>query len=108
MKELKQVSYVKATTCILYGSDEALTLYHESLNALLESDCMDFDVVTFETQLGKKPEFIIDIFEIEGYRIINRTIRNRLHDNLCKKVKKQIIEPRQQKWLEEQEDRNFL
>ncbi|RUA16543.1 MAG: hypothetical protein DSY83_05590 [Flavobacteriia bacterium] len=108
LKELKQVSHVKATTYILYGSDEALTLYHESLDALLKSDCMDFDVVTFETQLGKKPEFIIDIFEIEGYRIINRSIRNQLHDNLCKKVKNQIIGPRQQKWLEEQEDKKFL
>ncbi len=108
LKELKQISHVKVTTYILYGSDEALTLYHKSLDALLKSDCMDFDVVTFGTQLGKKPEFIIDIFEIEGYCIINRTIRNQLHDNLCKKVKNQIIGPRQQKWLEEQEDRNFL
>lgn len=104
LKELKQVSHVKATTYILYGSDEALTLYNESLDALLKSDCMDFDVVTFETQLGKKSEFILDIFEIEGYRIINRTIRNRLHDNLCKKVKNQIIGPRQQKWLEKKEN----
>lgn len=100
LKELKQISLVKVTT-ILYGSDEALMLYHNSLDTLLESDCMDFDVVTLETQLGKEPEFIVDNFEIEGYCIIDRTVRNRLHDNLCKKVKNQIIEPRQQKWLEE-------
>ena len=104
LKKLKQVSHVKVTTYILYGSDEALTLYHESLDALLKSDCMDFDVVTFGTRLGKKPEFIIDIFEIGGYCIIDRTVRNRLHDNLCKKVKNQIIEPRHQKWLKKQED----
>lgn len=108
LKELEQISLVEVTTYILYGSDEALMLYHNSLDTLLESNCMDFDVVTFETQLGKDPEFIIDNFEIEGYCVIDRTIRNRLHDNLCKKVKNQIIEPRQQKWLEEQEDRNFL
>lgn len=104
LKELKQISLVKVTTYILYGSDEALMLYHNSLDTLLESNCMDFDVVTFETQLGKEPEFIVDNFEIEGYCIINRTDRNRLHDNLCKKVKNQIIEPRHQKWLKKQQN----
>lgn len=97
LKELKQISLVEVTTYILYGSDEALMLYHNSLDTLLESNCMDFDVVTFETQLGKEPEFILDNFEIEGYCVIDRTIRNRLHDNLCKKAKNMVIEPRNQK-----------
>lgn len=67
LEELKRISLIKVTTHILYGSDDVLSLYRKSLNMLLKSDCLDFNVIIFETQLGREPEIIIDIFVIEGY-----------------------------------------
>lgn len=97
LRELKRISSVNVTTHILYGSDEALTLFHESPEALFRSDCLDFDVVLFETNPGKEPEILSDVFDIEGYCLIDQNTYDRLHDNLCKKVKNLVVGPRNQK-----------
>ncbi|RPG31129.1 MAG: hypothetical protein CBB72_012600 [Muricauda sp. TMED12] len=102
LKELKRISSVNFTTHILYGSDEALTLFRESPEALFMSDCLDFDVVVFEANLGKEPEILNDAFEIEGYCLIDQNTYDQLHDNLCKKVKNMVVGPRNQKWAKKQ------
>ncbi len=96
---LKKFTLLEETTYIIYGSQEALALYGQSLEALLESDCYDFDVREYAK--GKKtPNLVDDAFEPDGYLVIDENSFRKLHKNLCQKIKKFILDPRRERWLE--------
>ncbi len=98
LKQLERFTLLDKTTYILYGSDEALGLYRQSLNDLESSNCMDFDVLKYSDRLGSAPEVLKGVFNIDGFFIIDENIYRKLHRNLCQKVKEQIISPSIEKW----------
>lgn len=86
----------KTYNFFLSGNKEAMTLYKEGKNVLIESDCYDFMVYKY---FSYKEE---DIPETEDWAEtvqINASVFIDLHLNLCTKFRKFIVEPSREKYL---------
>ncbi|MEM9884401.1 MAG: hypothetical protein AAF849_00800 [Bacteroidota bacterium] len=98
LKQLERFTLIDTTTYVLYGSEDALELYRNSMSDLINSDCLDFDVIKYSDKLGYSPEILKNIFDIDGFYIIDEYVYQKLYRNLCQKVKQQIIDPSIEKW----------
>ncbi|MEM8937713.1 MAG: hypothetical protein AAGC64_00030 [Bacteroidota bacterium] len=97
-KKLQKYVHLNDSAFVIYGSEEALVLFDDSLDALLESECYDFDVREYSAK--KNDVDLLDgAFDIGGFRIIDEETFARLHVNLCSKIERYVIQPSKQKWI---------
>ena len=90
--ELKRITSINERTYLLYGSEEAVALYEVSMNTLIVSDKYDFDVACVK-QGNSEVDFLDDIVPLERFLIIDENTFRMLHQNLCQKLKKFMIDP---------------
>ena len=90
--ELEKITLINERTYLLYGSQEAVKLYEESMNALIASETYGFNVVCIK-QGNSEVDFLDDIVPLERFMIIDENAYAVLHQNLCQKLKKFIVDP---------------
>lgn len=75
------------TNYIIYGSNVALLMYEESLDALIASDYCDYDVVRCTPN---KPisSLLDDFVPFERFLFIDAQTYKLLQEHLCQKIKK--------------------
>lgn len=103
-KQLEKYTHFEKSTYIIYGSNDALALFDESLETLLESDCFEFDIREYSKHQNSL-DLLEDIFELDDYRIINKKTFNALHGNICQKVERFIVAPSRKRWLKKLEQK---
>lgn len=92
LKDIERFAKLKEITYILYSTGEAMSLFKKSTEALIESNCFDFDLCRCSASIHKV-EVFTDNFPVEEHTVIDKNTYHRLHSNLCQKVKKFIINP---------------
>ncbi|WP_136468027.1 hypothetical protein [Flagellimonas onchidii] len=71
---------------LFLANDEALRLYDESLNKLLDSKCMDFHMEHVPLNWDEKKH----TGEWEDYRVVDYETYRELHHNLCFKYREKL------------------